>query len=226
MGRLRLVAALLDFCTSRLRTGRAGPRNLHERQDGYRQATQVSHHRLSLNPRTYVARRRVAANLAACDVQIKTGGNAMQGNGSVRSLLTCCDGAAESLRDVMLLIGRISVAAMFYLTVSKGSPTAAYLTFLGYPAPGFFSALAQVAEWVIVVSLVLGLGTRLGAVIAALFIVIASVTAHQYWHYPQAAQLVQATYLAKNFAALGGALLVFVVGAGRYSVDARMLGKA
>jgi len=150
----------------------------------------------------------------------------MQGNGSVRAMLACCDGAAENLRDVLLLIGRICVAAMFFLTVSKGSPAAGYLTFLGYPAPGFFSVLAQLAEWIIVVTLVLGLATRMGALIAVLFILLASVTAHQYWHYPEALQLVQATYLAKNFAALGGAVLVFVVGAGRYSVDAKMLGKA
>lgn len=141
-------------------------------------------------------------------------------------MLACCDGAAESSRDVLMLIARICVAAMFYLTVSKGSPTAAYLTFLGYPAPGAFSVLAQIAEWIIVVSLVLGVATRVGALIAVLFILLASVTAHQYWHYPQAGQLVQATYLAKTFAALGGALLVFAVGAGRYSVDAKMLGKA
>jgi len=150
----------------------------------------------------------------------------MQGNGSVRSIVGCCDGAAESLRDILLLIGRICVAAMFFLTVSKGSPTSAYLTFLGYPAPGFFSALAQLAEWIIVVTLILGFATRIGALMAAAFIVVASVTAHQYWHYPAAGQLVQATFLAKNFAALGGAVLVFVVGAGRYSVDAKMQGKA
>jgi putative oxidoreductase len=165
-------------------------------------------------------------SFAAHGVEIKIGGNAMQGNGSIRSMLACCDGAADSLRDVLLLIARICVAAMFYLTVSKGSPTAAYLTFLGYPAPGAFSALAQLAEWIIVVTLVLGVATRVGALIAVAFILVASVTAHQYWHYPEAGQLVQATYLAKNFAALGGALLVFAVGAGRYSVDAKMLGKA
>ena len=150
----------------------------------------------------------------------------MQGNGLVRSISTCGAAAAESSREVLLLVGRILVAAMFFLTVSKGSPTAAYLTFLGYPEPGFFSTLAQLAEWIIVVTLVLGFAIRLGALMAALFIVVASVTAHQYWHYPEAAQLVQATYLAKNFAALGGAVMVFVAGAGRYSVDAKMLGKA
>ena len=141
-------------------------------------------------------------------------------------MLGCCDGLAESLRDVALLIGRILVAAVFLMTVWTGGPAAAYLKSLNYVAPDFMSLLAHLAEWIIVVTLVLGLATRIGALMAFAFVVIALLTAHLYWQFPQAAQTLQYVFLSKDLAIAGGALVLFVTGAGRYSVDAVWLGKA
>ena len=84
------------------------------------------------------------------------------------------------------------------------------------------SVLARIAEWIIVVSLVLGLGTRYGALLGLLFVIIATVTAHRYWGYPQAQQLMQYTFLVKNLAAAGGLVLLFATGAGRYSIDNKL----
>jgi len=50
-------------------------------------------------------------------------------------------------------------------------------------------------------------------------VIIATVTLHRYWGYPQAAQLVQYTFLVKNLAAAGGLILLFATGAGRFSLD-------
>lgn len=141
-------------------------------------------------------------------------------------MLGCCDSLAESLRDVALLIGRILVAAVFLMTVWTGGPAAAYLKSLNYIAPDFMSLLAHLAEWIIVVTLVLGVATRIGALMAFVFVVIALLTAHLYWQYPQAAQTLQYVFLSKDLAIAGGALVLFVTGGGRYSVDAAWLGKA
>jgi len=54
------------------------------------------------------------------------------------------------------------------------------------------------------------------------FVIIATVTLHRYWGYPQAAQLVQYTFLVKNLAAAGGLILLFATGAGRFSLDNKM----
>ena len=43
--------------------------------------------------------------------------------------------------------------------------------------------------------------------------------------YPQPAQLVQYTFLTKNVAVAGGLLVLFVSGAGRFSVDAMLAAK-
>ena len=87
-------------------------------------------------------------------------------------------------------------------------------------SPDIWSPLAQAVEWVIVISLVLGLGTRYGALLGLAFVIVATVTAHRYWGYPQAAQLMQYTFLTKNLAIAGGLILLFVTGAGSISVDA------
>ncbi len=70
------------------------------------------------------------------------------------------------------------------------------------------------------ITIILGLGTRYGALLGLAFVIVATVTAHRYWGYPQAAQLVQYMFLTKNLAAAGGLIVLFVTGAGSFSVDA------
>jgi putative oxidoreductase len=141
---------------------------------------------------------------------------------SSHPLLSSADGVAAGMTDTLLLIGRILVAAMFLMTVWFGSPNVGYLTSINVISPEVMSPLARLVEWVIVVSLVLGFGTRYGALLGLVFVVVATVAAHRWWGYPQPAQLVQYTFLTKNMAAAGGLLLLFVTGAGRFSVDAML----
>ena len=149
----------------------------------------------------------------------------MPSDGSSHPLLSCADGIATSIADILLLLGRWLIAAVFLMTVWTGGPTVAYLTSINYIAPEFMSPFAHVVEWIIVVTLVLGLATRYGALLAFAFVVIALVTAHLYWEYPQAAQGLQYVFLSKDLAIAGGALALFVAGGGRYSVDRMLSGK-
>jgi putative oxidoreductase len=138
---------------------------------------------------------------------------------SSHPLLSHTDGIATGMGDVWLLIGRILIALVFLMTVSTGGPAAAYLKSLNYPAPDFMSVLARVVEWIVVLSLVLGIGARYGALLGLAFVVIAFGTAHRYWEFPEAAQNLQYVFLSKDLAIAGGLLLLFVTGAGRFSVD-------
>jgi len=47
------------------------------------------------------------------------------------------------MRDVLLLIGRMLIAAVFLMTVSGGGPADFYLKSLNYPAPALMATLAQ-----------------------------------------------------------------------------------
>jgi putative oxidoreductase len=141
---------------------------------------------------------------------------------SSHPLLSCTDGLATSLTDTLLLIGRVLIAILFLMTVWTGGPAAAYLKSINYPAPDFMSVLAHVIEWIIVLSLILGIGTRYGALLGFVFVVIAFATAHRYWEFPEAAQNLQRVFLSKDLAIAGGLLVLFVTGAGRFSIDSKL----
>jgi len=138
---------------------------------------------------------------------------------SSHPLLSCTDGIATGMSDVLLVVGRLLIAVVFLMTVTTGGPSAAYLKSINFIMPEFMSVLAHVVEWIIIVALVLGVGTRYGALLAFVFVVIAFVTAHLYWQFPQAAQGLQYIFLSKDLAIAGGALVLFVSGGGRFSVD-------
>jgi len=144
--------------------------------------------------------------------------------GSSHPLLSHADGIATGMTDILLLVGRVLLACVFLMTVWGGSPTVAYLTSINFMNPGIMSPLANAVEWIIVASLILGLGTRYGALLGLAFVIFATVTAHRYWGYPQAAQLVQYIFLTKNLAIAGGFIVLFVTGAGRFSVDEKLRG--
>ena len=143
---------------------------------------------------------------------------------SSHPLLSHTDSIATGMIDTLVLIARLLLAGVFLFTVWFGSPTAGYLTSINFAAPEAMSLLARVVEWIIVISLVLGIGTRYGALLGLLFVVVASVTAHRWWGYPQAVQLMQYTFLVKNLGVAGGLVLVFVTSAGRFSVDEKLKG--
>lgn len=142
--------------------------------------------------------------------------------GSSHPLLSHADGIATGMTDILLLVGRVLIACVFLLTVWGGSPTVAYLTSINFVNPGIMSPLANIVEWVIVISLILGLGTRYGALLGLAFVVVATVSAHRWWGYPQAGQLVQYIFLTKNLAIAGGLIALFVTGGGRFSVDEKL----
>ncbi len=146
-------------------------------------------------------------------------------NKSSHPLLSCTDGIATGMTDILLLIGRVLLAAVFLMTVWTGGPSAAYLKSINFIAPDFMSPFAHVVEWIIIVTLILGIGTRYGALLAFAFVVIALVAAHLYWQFPAAAQGLQYVFLSKDLAIAGGALALFVTGGGRFSIDNMLAGK-
>src|SRR5262249_945281 len=77
-----------------------------------------------------------------------------------------------------------------------------------------------VAELVLGAALMLGVATRYAALAGIVYVIIATALAHRYWEYPQAQQVNQYAHFLKNLAVLGGMLLLFVTGAGRFSLDA------
>ena len=125
--------------------------------------------------------------------------------------------------DLTILIGRILVASVFVLTAWGGNPTAGFLKSLNYSAPDFWSIVAVVVEWIIGLSIILGIATRYGALLGLVYVVVAVVSAHLYWRYPAQQQTLQYVFFTKDIAIFGGLVLLLATGGGRYSLDARWL---
>ena len=138
-------------------------------------------------------------------------------------VLSHADSVATSASDVLLLVGRVLLGWIFLTSawakfMNMGGYVA-YLTNLKVPNAGFFSWIGAPVEFLIGLTLILGVATRYAALVCLLFLIVATALAHRYWEYPAAQVAAQYNNFLKNLAIFGGALLLFVSGPGRYSVD-------
>ena len=143
---------------------------------------------------------------------------------SSHSLLSWADGFATKNADFLILLGRILLAWVFvgvaYGTITNFAGSLSYFTSLKLPAPALFTWVALVLELVMSVGLILGIGTRYAAILIFVFVVVATAIAHRYWEYPAGPQQIgQYNNFLKNISIMGGALAIFVTGAGRFSLD-------
>jgi putative oxidoreductase len=132
------------------------------------------------------------------------------------------DGVADSTRDLLLLIGRVMIGAVY---VTSGwrklmDIPAFVATMPGRGLPDWLGYVAAPVEFIGGVLLVLGLATRYAALVMVAFTVIATLSTHNYWAYPLKDQGAQFGQFGKNNTMTGGLILLFVIGAGRFCLDA------
>lgn len=131
---------------------------------------------------------------------------------------------ATSRAGVLILIGRILLAWVFvgsaYGALFNFSGSVGYFRSLNVPTPELFAITSIAVEVLISVGLILGVGTRFCAVLMFVFVLAATIVGHRYWEYPAGAQQIgQYNHFLKNISIMGGAMLIFVTGAGRFSFD-------
>lgn len=130
------------------------------------------------------------------------------------------DRKLSSFNNLALLVGRILIAALFLIAAYnkfKGlGGSAAYMTKLGLPQPSIMAPAVATFEALIGLLVLIGYQTRCVAIAVAIFVVVAAFIAHT--NFADGNQL---NHFLKNLAIAGGALAVFVSGAGAYSVDGR-----
>jgi putative oxidoreductase len=79
-----------------------------------------------------------------------------------------------------------------------------------------------VVEVPVALAIVLGAWTRPLALLVALYTLGTGLIGHHFWTMEGAARYGNAINFYKNISIIGGFLLLYVTGAGRYSVDARL----
>jgi putative oxidoreductase len=123
------------------------------------------------------------------------------------------------------LIARVLMALMFVLAgFSKFADlggTAGYIASKGLPMAGVLAFLTAALEVVAGIALVVGYQARIAALALAVFTLLASVLFHNFWAMPADQQMMQQLMFMKNLSVAGGLLLLFTLGAGPASLDAR-----
>jgi putative oxidoreductase len=131
----------------------------------------------------------------------------------------------SSTYPAIALVARVLLALMFVLAgISKfGSlaGTAGYIASKGLPLPMLLAVATAALEVLGGLALIVGLRARTAALALALFTLLATLLFHNFWAMPAEQQQVQQLMFMKNLSVAGGLLMVFALGAGALSLDAR-----
>ncbi len=131
----------------------------------------------------------------------------------------------DKLQNPLALAGRLLLALLFLpagiAKLSGFAGTVGYISSVDLPMPQVAAALALTVEIVGGIALVAGFGTRVAALVLALFTLVASFFFHAYWALPADQQMIPQLLFFKNIAVVGGLLTLAAWGAGAWSVDGR-----
>jgi putative oxidoreductase len=129
----------------------------------------------------------------------------------------------DTKRDLAALTGRILLALMFALAgfgkIGGFEGTVGYIASKGLPLPQAGAAIAVVVELGGGLLLIAGWKARWVALVLAVFTAVATFFFHDFWNMADAAAGTNKIMFLKNVAVIGGMLMVWAFGPGRYSVD-------
>jgi len=132
---------------------------------------------------------------------------------------------SKTLHNSFSLAARLLMVALFVPAgigkLTGFSGTVGYIASVGLPLPTVGAVLALLVEIVGGVALLVGFGTRIAAVVLAVFTLAASVFFHAFWAVPADQAFVTQLLFYKNIAVVGGLLAIAANGAGAWSLDAR-----
>jgi putative oxidoreductase len=143
--------------------------------------------------------------------------------------MTDQSGTSAKSEDLVLLIGRLALGVIFVKSglqklLALGA-FAASLAGRGVPASSFWAVVGATVEFVGGILIVTGLKTRHASLLMILFVIVATGISHRYWEFVDAAaRRAQESQFFKNLSIIGGFLLLYVCGSGRFGLDA-LLGR-
>jgi putative oxidoreductase len=128
------------------------------------------------------------------------------------------------LSDAVILVARLFLAILFLIfgwrKLKDYSGTVSQMVRDGLPMPVLATAIAIFMELPVALAIAVGAFTRPSAVLLAFYTLGASLVEHRYWTMSGADRFANMENFYKNLSITGGLLLLFVIGAGKYSIDA------
>jgi putative oxidoreductase len=130
---------------------------------------------------------------------------------------------AAGAEDLILLVGRIALGAIFVKSglqklLALGA-FAAVLSSRGLPGAAIWAGVGATVEFVGGVLIVTGFRTRLASLLMILFVIVATAISHRFWEFAEPARRLQESQFFKNLSIIGGFVLLFAAGSGRYGID-------
>ena len=128
-------------------------------------------------------------------------------------------------KDAAALVGRILLASMFIISgagkMGAVADTTVYMASAGLPAIDplleFLLILTVLVELGGGMAIVLGWKTHSAAVLIFLFTMLVTLVFHRFWTVPPDEAVVQQLMFMKNVSVMGGLLVLFAFGPGKYA---------
>ena len=130
----------------------------------------------------------------------------------------------NGINDELILAARLLLATLFLIfgwrKLRDYSGTVSQMVQLGVPTPVLATVVAIVMELPVAFAVAIGAFTRPAAVLMALYSLGTALIGHRYWTVQGADYVDSLDGFYKDLSIMGGFLLLFMTGAGKYSVDA------
>lgn len=130
---------------------------------------------------------------------------------------------AVRFSDSGILLARILLIWLFVMfgwpKLTGFSGTEAYMVHVGAPLPVLAAIIAVGMEFFAGIAILVGVLTRPLALLFVIYTLGTALIGHHYWTMTGAEQYMNKINFYKNVSIMGGFLLLYVTGAGKYSVD-------
>ncbi len=133
---------------------------------------------------------------------------------------------AETAKDGLLLLSRILLMLLFVIfgweKLTGYTGTVGYFTQIGVPMPALATLIAVVMEFFVGAAIILGLLTRPLAIVLAIYTLGTALLGHHFWTLGGMERIESEINFLKNVSSIGGLFLLYLTGAGKYSIDAKI----
>jgi putative oxidoreductase len=129
----------------------------------------------------------------------------------------------NDVSDWLILAARLLLATLFLLfgwrKLRDYSGTVSQMAQLRVPMPVLAAAVATFMELVVAFAVAVGALARLAALLLVLYTLGTALIGHRYWAKIGADRVDSMDGFYKNISIMGGFLLLYITGAGKYSID-------
>ena len=130
----------------------------------------------------------------------------------------------NDINDELILAARLFLATLFLIfgwrKLRDYSGTVSQMVQLGVPTPVLAAVLAIIMELPIAFAVAVGAFTRPSAALMAFYALGTALIGHRYWTVEGAEYVDSLDGFYKDLSIMGGFLLLYTTGAGKYSIDA------